>query len=103
MVVLRTPVHMRGENMTTVGEFTVGEGDRVPFVLSYGASHLPVPEAFAADAALKDTQEFWDAWTAKSHVAGGPWAEAVCRSLITLKTLTYEPTAGLVAPPTTSL
>ncbi len=87
MVVLRTPVHMRGENMTTVGEFTVGEGDRVPFVLSYGASHLPVPEAFAADAALKDTQEFWDAWTAKSHVAGGPWAEAVCDATLTLLAL----------------
>jgi len=57
---LRTPVHMRGENMTTVGEFIVGEGDRVPFVLSYGASHLPIPAAFAPDAALKDTQEFWD-------------------------------------------
>jgi GH15 family glucan-1,4-alpha-glucosidase len=103
MVVLRTPVHMRGENMTTVGEFTVGEGDRVPFVLSYGPSHLPVPEAFAADAALKDTQEFWDAWTAKGHVSDGPWAEAVCRSLITLKALTYEPTGGIVAAPTTSL
>src|SRR6266700_3514085 len=103
MVVLRTPVHMRGENLTTVGEFTVGEGDRVPFVLSYGPSHLPVPEAFAADAALKDTQEFWDAWTRKGHVNDGPWVGAVCRSLITLKALTYGPTGGLVAAPTTSL
>ena len=102
MVVLRTPVHLRGENMTTVGEFIVGEGDRVPFVLSYGPSHLPVPEAFAADAALKDTQEFWDDWTRKGHVHG-PWADAVSRSLITLKALTYAPTGGMVAAPTTSL
>ena len=50
MVVLRTPVHLHGENFTTVGEFIVGEGDRVPFVMSYGPSHLAVPEAFAADA-----------------------------------------------------
>src|SRR5438270_4981499 len=55
MVVLRTPVHLHGENFTTVGEFIVSEGDRVPFVMSYGPSHLPVPEAFAADAALNDT------------------------------------------------
>ena len=102
MVVLRTPVHMRGENMTTVGDFTVGEGDRVPFVLSYGPSHLPVPQAFSADAALKDTEEYWQAWTRKGHV-NGPWADAVARSLITLKALTYEPTGGLVAAPTTSL
>ena len=74
MVVLRTPVHMRGENMTTVGEFIVGEGDRVPFVLSYGPSHLPIPEAFAADAALKDTEEFWQRWTARGHVNDGPWS-----------------------------
>jgi GH15 family glucan-1,4-alpha-glucosidase len=102
MVVLRTPVHMRGENMTSVGEFTVGEGDRVPFVLSYGPSHLPVPEAFAADAALKDTEKYWQEWTRKGHVHG-PWSDAVCRSLITLKALTYEATGGLVAAPTTSL
>ena len=57
MVVLRTPVHLRGENLTTVGEFIVSEGDRVPFVMSYGPSHLPVPEAFSADAALQGHRE----------------------------------------------
>ena len=102
MVVLRTPVHLRGENLTTVGEFIVGAGDRVPFVLSYGASHLPVPEAFAADAALNDTETFWQEWTRKGHVHG-PWKDAVVRSLITLKALTYGPTGGIVAAPTTSL
>jgi len=103
MVVLRTPVHMRGENMTTVGEFIVGEGDRVPFVLSYGPSHLPIPDAFSADSALKDTEEAWRGWTARGRVNDGPWSEAVRRSLITLKALTYEPTGGIVAAPTTSL
>ena len=102
MVVLRTPVHLRGENLTTVGEFVVSEGDRVPFVLSYGPSHLPVPEEFSADAALKDTEAYWQAWTQRGHV-NGPWSEAVTRSLITLKALTYQPTGGIVAAPTTSL
>jgi GH15 family glucan-1,4-alpha-glucosidase len=102
MVVLRTPVHLRGENMTTVGEFVVAEGDRVPFVLSYGPSHLPVPQAFAADAALRDTESFWEEWCRRGKVAG-PWKEAVLRSLITLKALTYRPTGGMVAAPTTSL
>src|SRR5207237_9734694 len=83
MVVLRTPVHLRGENLTTVGEFTVGEGDRVPFVMSYGASHLAPPEAFAADAALADTEAFWTEWAHRCHLhVDGPWKEAVVRSLI---------------------
>src|SRR6476659_8690508 len=78
MVVLRTPVHMRGENMTTVGEFSVGEGDRVPFVLSYGPSHLRPPEAIAPDAALAETEAFWTEWTRKGHVHG-QWKDAVVR------------------------
>ena len=102
MVVLRTPVHLHGENFTTVGEFIVAEGDRVPFVMSYGPSHLPVPEAFAADAALNDTESDWQKWSQKCRV-DGPWKDAVRRSLITLKALTYEPTGGIVAAPTTSL
>jgi GH15 family glucan-1,4-alpha-glucosidase len=102
MVVLHTPVHLHGENMTTVGEFTVGAGDRVPFVLSYGPSHLPRPEAFSADAALNDTEAFWQEWTRNGQVHG-PWKEAVARSLITLKALTFAPTGGIVAAPTTSL
>jgi GH15 family glucan-1,4-alpha-glucosidase len=102
MVVLRTPVHLRGENLTTVGEFIVSEGDRVPFVMSYGPSHLRVPEAFSADAALKDTESFWQEWCGKGQIHG-PWKEAVTRSLITLKALTYGPTGGLVAAATTSL
>ncbi|MEJ0074406.1 MAG: glycoside hydrolase family 15 protein [Alphaproteobacteria bacterium] len=102
MVVLRTPVHLRGENLTTVGEFSVGEGDRVPFVMSYGPSHLPAPAAFSADAALADTEAFWREWTRKGRVHG-PWRDIVVRSLITLKALTYLPSGGIVAAPTTSL
>jgi GH15 family glucan-1,4-alpha-glucosidase len=102
MVVLRTPVHLHGENLTTVGEFMVSEGDRVPFVFSYGPSHLPAPEAFAADAALQDTENYWLEWVRRGH-ANGPWRDAVVRSLITLKALTYGPTGGIVAAPTTSL
>ena len=102
MVVLRTPVHLHGENFTTVGEFTVSEGDRVPFVMSYGPSHLPVPEPFAADAALTDTERYWQEWSNKG-ILRGPWKDAICRSLITLKALTYGPTGGMVAAPTTSL
>ncbi|HZF72819.1 MAG TPA: glycoside hydrolase family 15 protein [Gemmatimonadaceae bacterium] len=102
MVVLRTPVHLRGENLTTIGEFIVSEGDRIPFVMSYGPSHLRTPEAFSADAALTDTESFWQEWARKSQVHG-PWKDAVARSLITLKALTYRPTGGIVAAPTTSL
>jgi GH15 family glucan-1,4-alpha-glucosidase len=102
MVVLRTPVHLRGENFTTVGEFMVSEGDRVPFVMSYGPSHLPVPEAFAADVALNDTESYWQEWSRKGRLHG-PWNDAVSRSLITLKALTYGPTGGMVAAPTASL
>jgi GH15 family glucan-1,4-alpha-glucosidase len=102
MVALRTPVHMHGENLTTVGDFIVGEGDRVPFVLSYAPSHLPVPPELSADAALTDTETRWQAWTNKGRVHG-PWAETVSRSLLTLKALTYAPTGGIVAAPTTSL
>jgi GH15 family glucan-1,4-alpha-glucosidase len=102
MVTLRTPVHLRGENLTTVGDFIVSEGDRVPFVLSYGPSHLPLPRPLNADAALKDTETYWHEWMRKGSVHG-PWADIVACSLRTLKALTFAPTGGIVAAPTTSL
>src|SRR5690242_6794618 len=102
MVVLRTPVHVHGENLTTVGDFVVGEGDHIPFVLSYAASHQPLPEAFNAQVACEATETFWREWVKKGRVAG-QWRDAVTRSLITLKALTYAPTGGIVAAPTTSL
>ena len=102
MVVLRTPVHLTGENMTTVGHFTVAEGETVPFLLSYAPSHLPAPEGLTAHHALDDTETYWRNWSAHCREAG-PWTADVVRSLITLKALTYRPTGGIVAAPTTSL
>jgi GH15 family glucan-1,4-alpha-glucosidase len=102
MAVLRTPVAMLGRNLTHVGKFTVAAGERVPFVLTYGPSHLPLPDALDAGEVLGATEEFWSEWAAKCRPAG-PWSEAVARSVITLKALTYMPTGGIVAAPTTSL
>jgi len=102
MIALRTPAPLRGENLTTISEFTVGEGETVPFVLSYGASHGPVPPAIDAERALEQTEKYWRKWAGRCSYRG-PWDEAVCRSLITLKALTYLPTGGIVAAPTTSL
>ncbi|HEY3720547.1 MAG TPA: trehalase-like domain-containing protein, partial [Roseiarcus sp.] len=102
MVVLRTPVPLRGEDRKTVGEFTVSAGEAVPFVLTYGPSHLEIPAPIDAIAALADTEAFWTEWSSQFHGAG-EWSKPVIRSLITLKALTYQPTGGIVAAPTTSL
>jgi GH15 family glucan-1,4-alpha-glucosidase len=102
MVVLHTPVHLTGQNMHTVGHFAVAAGEMVPFLLTYASSHLPVPAPLAPQSALDASQAFWGNWSARCCSAG-PWSEAVTRSLITLKALTYGPTGGIVAAPTTSL
>ena len=102
MVALRTPVPLRGENLTTVGEFTVSAGQMVPFVLSYTPSHLAPPRRIDPLAALNETAAFWRDW-AHRFAGSGRWSEPVLRSLITLKALTYRPTGGIVAAPTTSL
>ena len=102
MVVMHTPVHLKGENLTTVGRFTVSAGEMVPFVLTYAPSHLPAPPPVAPQAALRATESFWRDWSSNCHPAG-EWSDAVVRSLITLKALTYAPTGGIVAAPTTSL
>ncbi|HEY4405177.1 MAG TPA: glycoside hydrolase family 15 protein [Xanthobacteraceae bacterium] len=102
MVVLRTPVALAGRDLTHAGEFTVAAGETVPFVLTYGPSHLPLPTALDAAAALATTETFWSEWAAKCRPAG-PCSDAVVRSVITLKALTYAPTGGIVAAPTTSL
>jgi GH15 family glucan-1,4-alpha-glucosidase len=102
MTVLRTPVEIRGEDMTTVAEFDVDEGQTIPFVLTYGPSHLPVPAPIDPAQALQDTEDFWTEWC--SHCTyEGESRDLVMRSLITLKALTYAPTGGIVAAPTTSL
>jgi GH15 family glucan-1,4-alpha-glucosidase len=102
MVVLRTPVHLKGKDMTTVGAFTVNRGETVPLVLTYSRSHKALPGALDPSAALRDTEKFWAEWSAKCRSAG-EWSDAVRRSVITLKALTYAPTGGIVAAPTTSL
>ena len=102
LVVLRTPILLRGRDLRTVAEFTVREGERVPFVLTHGPSHLPPPVSVDADDALYATEEYWAAWSARCTY-DGPWADKVKRSLLTLKCLTYAPTGGIVAAPTTSL
>jgi GH15 family glucan-1,4-alpha-glucosidase len=102
MVVLRTPAPLRGEDLKTVSEFTVKAGETIPFVLTYAPSHLPVPEKIDPQEALNRTHEFWKEWISVCTYRG-PYAEVVKRSLITLKGLTYLPTGGITAAPTTSL
>ncbi len=102
MTVLRTPVKTHGEDFTTVAEFDVGAGETVPFVLTYGPSHLPVPNRIDPDDALRDAEEFWAEWSARCSCQGAH-REVVMRSLIVLKALTYAPSGGIVAAPTTSL
>jgi GH15 family glucan-1,4-alpha-glucosidase len=102
MTVLRTPVETRGEDMTTVAEFEVGAGETVPFVLTYGPSHLPVPTPIDPERALEDTVQFWTEWSGRCNYQG-EYRDLVLRSLITLKALTYAPTGGIIAAPTTSL
>jgi GH15 family glucan-1,4-alpha-glucosidase len=102
MVLLRTPVHLVGQNMKTVGEFAVAAGEVVPFILSNAPSHLAPPAPPDSDAALKETEALWIKWSKKCKPAGH-CSDAIIRSLITLKALTYWPTGGMVAAPTTSL
>lgn len=102
MAVLRTPVHLKGRDMTTIGEFTVGRGETIPLVLSYARSHKALPPAIDPTASLEATERYWQEWSAKCRPAG-EWSQAVKRSVITLKALTYGPTGGIVAAPTTSL
>ncbi len=101
-LILRTPVETWGEDMHTVAEFTVGEGERVPFVLTWFLSHQEAPPAVHAEHALQETEDYWREWS-NECCTQGPWREAVVRSLITLKGLTYAPTGGIVAAATTSL
>jgi GH15 family glucan-1,4-alpha-glucosidase len=102
MLVMRTNVTLLELDFSLVGEFTVAEGETVVFELTHQASHLPVPAAMNASEALRETEAFWRSWSDRCAPAG-PWTDAVKRSLITLKALTYRPTGGILAAPTTSL
>lgn len=101
-LVLRTPIDTHGKDMRTVAEFTVAEGDRVPFVLTWYPSHEEAPQAVHSERSLEETESFWEEW-ANTCAAEGRWSDAITRSLITLKGLTYAPTGGIVAAATTSL
>src|ERR1051326_2864032 len=91
-LILRTPVKTHGKDLTTVAEFTVKEGDRVPFVLTWSPSHEAPPKPVHAEDALRDTEEFWTKWSQQCH-RDIPWEEALVRSLVVLKGLTYAPPA----------
>ena len=102
MVLLHTPISLRGQDLTTVGEFDVSAGSTIPFVLMHGDSHLAPPAAIDPESSMEATEAFWTEWAARSE-SRGEWSDAVTRSLITLKALTYAPTGGIVAAPTTSV
>ncbi len=97
-----SPVPNVGRNLAHQATFTVQPGDRLPFLLSWQPSHLPPAPAVDAEEALGATRQFWSTWSAKCTYKG-PYRDAVLRSLITLKALTYAPTGGIVAAATTSL
>ena len=99
---LWSPIECKGQDYSTVAEFTVSEGQRIPFSLSwYPASEEP-PRPVDAGYAIQDTELWWTDWSSQCTYTGD-YREAVIRSLITLKALTYEPTGGIVAAATTSL
>ena len=99
---LRSRVPMQGEDFTTVANFSVSAGETVPFTLTWYPSHLQETGTRHPQRALDETQQWWKEWSARC-TATGRWRDAIIRSLITLKALTYSPTGGIVAAPTTSL
>ncbi len=99
---LRTNVPLHGENLHTVGEFTVSAGERIPFELTWHPTSEPEPPARDPEAALRKSDAWWREWSGRCTYEG-EWREAVLRSLITLKALTYAPTGGIAAAATTSL
>jgi len=99
---LHTSVPTHGENMTTVAEFSVGAGERLAFVLNYHPSQEPAPPPIDAEQALEAAERGWCEWSGRSTYQGR-WGDAVMRSLLTLKALTFGPSGGIIAAPTTSL
>ena len=101
-VSLRTPIELEGRDLRTYASFEVAEGERVPFVLTWFPSNESLPQAIDPESALEETVAFCEEWAARCTYTG-KWRDAVQRSLLTLKALTYAPTGGIIAAPTTSL
>ncbi|MFI6297459.1 glycoside hydrolase family 15 protein [Nonomuraea sp. NPDC050790] len=99
---LHAPVPLKGGDYAHRCTFTVREGQRLPFVFTWHPSHEPMPPQISAEGQLAETEAMWAEWVARCTYQG-PHRDAVVRSLITLKALTYAPTGGIVAAPTTSL
>jgi GH15 family glucan-1,4-alpha-glucosidase len=99
---LHTPAEVSGEGLSSVAAFEVSAGERVPFLLSWYPSHEQPPRALDVSSLIKETEEWWHAWSARC-VYQGAWRDEVIGSLVTLKALTYQPTGGIVAAATTSL
>ena len=100
---LTSAVPLRGDHWETIADFTVRKGDRVSFVMSWAPSHEPQMPYVDAEQALSATTDFWTEWSSHAAYQTGPYNDAIDRSIITLKALTYEPTGGIVAAATTSL
>jgi GH15 family glucan-1,4-alpha-glucosidase len=102
LLTFRTRAKVRGENMHSVADFRVDRDSTYTFVLAYGESFKPVPQSIDAFIALDETERYWQQW-AEPCLLKGKWRNTVMRSLLTLKGLSYLPTGGIVAAPTTSL
>ena len=106
LFILRTEADLHGEDLHTVGEFEVGEGDVMDFVLSHGRSYGAAPQPLEAQHALDATRAYWEAFSDRITLPASmrpEWRRAVRRSLLTLKALTYIPSGGIAAAATTSL
>jgi GH15 family glucan-1,4-alpha-glucosidase len=101
-VQIRTPVPLTGKGFSTCGDFTVSAGETVPFLFSYSPSHRPGPEGEDCETLLGKTEAWWRSWSSQCTYQG-QYRDAVLRSVMTLKALSFLPTGGIVAAPTTSL
>jgi GH15 family glucan-1,4-alpha-glucosidase len=102
MLRIRAPVELRGEDLTTVADFEVAQDQELAFTMGWHPSNQPPPKPVDAHNAVDAVEKWWSEWSGRCKSAG-PYCDAIQRSLITLKALTYAPTGGIVAAPTTSM
>ncbi|MBV9294800.1 MAG: glycoside hydrolase family 15 protein, partial [Acidobacteriaceae bacterium] len=101
-IIFASPIELRGEDLKTRADFTIEEGQTVPFTLTWSRSFSPIPSPIRAETVIENVTRAWEKWSNK-HTPKGPYCEAVLRSIITLKALTHHRTGGIVAAATTSL